>query len=60
MAFRKMAIEIIIEFKVGLDDLRMQVRRGDKTAHVSGDLHHVLCKVELEVVFIIKATKTDY
>lgn len=55
-----MAIEIIIEFKVGLDDLRMQVRRGDKTAHVSGDLRHVLCKVELEVVFIIKATKTDY
>ena len=59
-AFRKMAIEIIIEFKVGLDDLGLLGRRGDKTAHVSGDLHHVLCKVELEVVFIIKATKNDY
>ena len=55
-----MAIELIIEFKVGLDDLGLLGRRGDKTAHVSGDLHHVLCKVELEVVFIIKATKNDY
>lgn len=32
-----MAIEIIIEFKVGFDDLGMLGRRDDKTAHVSGD-----------------------
>ena len=55
-----MAIEIIIEFKVDLDDLGMLGRRGDKTAQVWGDLHHVLCTVELEVVFIIKATENDY